>query len=72
MGTCTYCHVYGRLKTGFGLVIGFIDPLEAVTINNYNTITDFHTFQSTVAHALGFSFSTSRLLATDLNTEIST
>jgi hypothetical protein len=28
--------------------------------------------QSTVAHALGFSVSTSRLLATDLNTEIST
>jgi hypothetical protein len=31
-----------------------------------------HTFQFTGAHALGFSVSTSRLLATDLNTEIST
>jgi hypothetical protein len=33
---------------------------------------DLHTFQSTVANALGFSISTSRLLATDLKTEIST
>jgi hypothetical protein len=31
-----------------------------------------HIFQSTVAHALGFSVSTSRLLVTDLNREIST
>jgi hypothetical protein len=29
-------------------------------------------FQFTVAHALGFSVSTSRVLATDLNTESST
>jgi hypothetical protein len=57
---------------GFGLVIGFIDQLQAVTTNNYNIITDFHTFQSTVAQALGFSVSISRLLATDLNTKIST
>jgi hypothetical protein len=30
---------------------------------------DLHTFQFTVAHALGFSVSTSRLLATDLHTQ---
>jgi hypothetical protein len=66
-----YCHVYGWLKTAFGLVIGFINNLQVVTTVNYYNITDFHTFQSTVAHALGFSVSTS-LLATDLNTETST
>jgi hypothetical protein len=38
----------------------------------YSAIADLHTFQSTVAHALGFSISASRLLATDLNTETST
>jgi hypothetical protein len=59
-------------KEGVGLVIGFINNLQIVTTNNYYTITDFHTFQSNVAHVLGFSVSTSRLLATDLNTEIST
>jgi hypothetical protein len=32
---------------------------------------DLHTFQFTVAHALWFSVFTSRLLATDLNIEIS-
>jgi hypothetical protein len=52
-------------------MIGFINHLQVVTTNNYYTNTDFHTLQSTVAHALGFSISTSRLLATDLNTEIS-
>jgi hypothetical protein len=38
----------------------------------YSAIPDVHTFQFTVAHALGFSVSTSRLLATDLNTETTT
>jgi hypothetical protein len=33
---------------------------------------DLHTFQSTIAHALGLSVSTSRLLTMDLNTEIIT
>jgi hypothetical protein len=32
-------------------------------------MSDLHTFQFTVARALGFPVSTSRLLATDLNTE---
>jgi hypothetical protein len=40
--------------------------------NQYSAIADLHTFQFTVAHTLRFSFSTSRLLATDLNTETST
>jgi hypothetical protein len=35
----------------------------------YSAIADLHTFQSTVAHAVGFSIFISRLLATDLNTE---
>jgi hypothetical protein len=31
------------LKTGFGLVIGFINQLQVVTRNNDNIVTDFHT-----------------------------
>jgi hypothetical protein len=38
----------------------------------YSTIADSHDFLFTVAHELGFSAFTSRLLATDLNTETST
>jgi hypothetical protein len=38
----------------------------------YSAIADLHTFQLTVAQALGFSVFTSRILATDLNTEIIT
>jgi hypothetical protein len=37
-----YCHVSQWLRRGFGLVIGFINNLLAVTTNNYNTVTDFH------------------------------
>jgi redox-regulated HSP33 family molecular chaperone len=36
---------------------------------SHNTIADSHHLQFTVTHALGFSVCTSRLLATDLNTE---
>jgi hypothetical protein len=36
----------------------------------YSAIADLPTFQFTVSHALGFSIFTSRLLATDLNTEL--
>jgi hypothetical protein len=43
-----------------------------INYNSYSAIADLHTFQFTVAHALVFSAFTSRLLATDLNTEIST
>jgi hypothetical protein len=42
-------------------MIGFIDA-----------IADLHTFQLSVAHALGFSISTSRILATDLHAGIIT
>jgi hypothetical protein len=50
---------------------GFIGTrLQSLLITlKYNDIADLHTFQFTVTHALGFSVFTSRLLATDLNTE---
>jgi hypothetical protein len=38
----------------------------------YSAIADLHTLQFVVAYALGFSVFTSRLLATDLNTESTT
>jgi hypothetical protein len=38
----------------------------------YYAIADLHTFQFTIAHALGFSVLTIRLLTTDLSTETST
>jgi hypothetical protein len=39
-----YCHVYGWLKTGFELVIGFIGYLQDVTsyTRNYYTIAVLH------------------------------
>jgi hypothetical protein len=39
---------------------------------NYNAMAILHNLQFTVEHALVFSVSTSRLLATDLNTETGT
>jgi hypothetical protein len=33
-------------KTGFGLVIGFIDYLQLVTTNSYYTVPDLHNLQS--------------------------
>jgi hypothetical protein len=59
-------------------MIGFISSLVThallitLTYWQYSAIADLHTFQFTVAHALGFSVSTNRLLAKDLNTETST
>jgi hypothetical protein len=55
-------------------MIGFISTSVTISLNynQYSAIADLHTSQFTVAHALGFSVSTSRLLATDLNTETST
>jgi hypothetical protein len=41
----------------------------SLNYNQYSAVTDLHTFKFTIAHALGFSLSTSRLLATDLNIE---
>jgi hypothetical protein len=55
-------------------MIGFIGTSVMISLNynEYSAIADLHTLQFTVAHALGFFVFTSRLLATDLNTETST
>jgi hypothetical protein len=52
-------------------MIGFISTLVTISLNysQYIAIADLHNLQFTVAHALRFSVSTSRLLATDINTE---
>jgi hypothetical protein len=49
-------------------MVGFIDTLyiQLRTTRNYGVISDLHTLQFTVTHALGFSDLTSRILATDL------
>jgi hypothetical protein len=54
-------------------MIGFIGTSPTSSLNHSydRAIADLLTFQFTVAHALGFSVSTSRLLATDLNAETS-
>jgi hypothetical protein len=58
---------------GSGWIIGFIGEflihsynsgLQAITV----ATADFLTLQFTIAHALGFSVSTSRILATDIHT----
>jgi hypothetical protein len=46
--------------------------LITLKYRQYSVIVDLHTFQFTVAHTLEFPVFTSRLLATDLNTETST
>jgi hypothetical protein len=54
---------------------GFIDAFFVQSLfitKQYSAVADLHTFQFTVAHALGFSVSTSRTLATDFNIEIIT
>jgi hypothetical protein len=61
-------------ETGFGLVIGFINRLQLLTINNYNTVPDLHNLQSLYYYLLSlfqlvFAI---RFLATDLNTGIIT
>jgi hypothetical protein len=52
-------------------VIGFISTSVTSSIIHtyYSAITGLYNSQFIVAHALGFSVSASRLLATDLNTE---
>jgi hypothetical protein len=54
-------------------MVGFIctSIISYLNYTYYNAIADFHNLHFTVAHALGSSVFTSRLLATDLNTEIS-
>jgi hypothetical protein len=52
-------------------MIGFTGTSVTISpnYNQYSAISDLLILQFTVAHALEFSVSTSRLLATDLNTE---
>jgi hypothetical protein len=61
-------------ETGFGLVIGFINRLQVVTIITYNTVRDLHNLQSLNYNLLGLFplVFTIRFLATDLNTGIIT
>jgi hypothetical protein len=58
------------------VMIGFIwTPYTLTNLGttaDYRATADFHTLQFIVAHALGFSVSTSRSLATDLNTGTTT
>jgi hypothetical protein len=42
-------------RRGFELYIGFIDHLQVVTTNNYNTIADFHALTISPAYAKFFS-----------------
>jgi hypothetical protein len=53
-------------------MIGLIGTSVTVSLNynQYSGIVDLHSLEFTVAHALGISVSTSRLLATDLNTAL--
>jgi hypothetical protein len=51
-------------------MIGFIASLyihALETTGNYSAVADLRTLQFTVAHTLGFSVFTSRILATDLS-----
>jgi hypothetical protein len=54
-------------------MIGFISTLVTSFLNHtyYRAVADLHTFQFTVAYAIGLSVFTSLLLTTDLNTETS-
>jgi hypothetical protein len=42
------------LVTGFGLVIGFIEHLQTVTANSFNTVTNLHTLQITSVNAKSY------------------
>jgi hypothetical protein len=50
----TSCHVIDWLYTGFGLVIGFIEHLQNVTTNNYDSLNQLHTSKitATTAHVI--------------------
>jgi hypothetical protein len=69
----SYCYEFGALcvtyKTGFGFA-HWIYWHRIHTTRNYkhhSAITDMYTLQFTVTHVLGFSVSTSRVLATELH-----
>jgi ethanolamine utilization microcompartment shell protein EutS len=53
-------------------MIGFIDTLYTPLLitGNYSAIANLRTLQFTVTHTLGFSFCSSRILATDFNTVV--
>jgi hypothetical protein len=55
-----------------GWMIGFIDIvyIQYGTTRNYSAIADLHTLQFAVAHTLGFSVFTSRILATEFYTVV--
>jgi hypothetical protein len=59
---------------GFGLIFGFINRLQLVTTNNYNTVLDLHKLQSIHYNLLSLFplVFTVRVLARDLNTGIIT
>jgi hypothetical protein len=61
-------------KTRFRLVIGFINRLQLVTTNNYNTVPDLHNLQLLHYNLLSLFpiVFTIRFLSTDLNTGIIT
>jgi hypothetical protein len=51
----SYCHMYGGLKMGFRLVIGFISNLQVITTINYYTIAALHNLQSLHTDLFGLS-----------------
>jgi hypothetical protein len=54
-----------------GFIISWVihAPLNTFTHRQYSALSHLHNLQSTVAYAVGFSLSTSRLLATDLDAQ---
>jgi hypothetical protein len=60
------------LQTGFRLVIEFIEHLQNVTTNNYDSLSELHTpkFSVTTAHKKVFSVFNSRCLVTGYNTTL--
>jgi hypothetical protein len=74
-----YCDVFGwytpLIRRVLVRLIGFISSwvthslVITPTYMSFSAISVLRTFQITVAHALGFSVSTSRLLAMDLDTQ---
>jgi hypothetical protein len=71
--TCRVLHVTkmtgSSLDDWIFLALWLQPLLITLKYKQYRAIIDLHTFHFTIAHALGFSLSTSCLLATDLNTE---
>jgi hypothetical protein len=71
-----YCGVYATDKTGSSSDDWIYYHLVTHSLINYTHtmaiqfISRLHTLQSTVEHALGFSCSTSRLLATDVDAQL--